>query len=127
MAGDHHHPPGPLRLIRKLSATGLGALQNRAELLAVEWQEERSRLAELLVWTVGLLFLGIMGAILLTAILIFLFPAELRLYAAAGFALLYLAGAAVAWFNLRSLLRQEPFSETIGQVKKDRLWLDSFE
>jgi uncharacterized membrane protein YqjE len=119
-----HEPPGMGALAAKLVRTGLGALQNRIELLAVEWQEERIRLMELLVWGLGLLFLGIMGLMLLTGTIILIFPEDLRLYVAAGFTVLYLLGAAGAWFGIRSLLKHEPFTETVDQVKKDRLWIE---
>ena len=62
---------------------------------------------------------------LLTAVIIFLFPEGLRLYAAAAFAALYLAGAVVAWVILRSLLKRQPFADTLDQLKKDRDWLGS--
>lgn len=125
MAEPNHQPPGFIGLVRRFAATGTGALQNRVELLAVEWQEERARLTELLMWAVGFMFLGIMGTLLLTATIIFLLPVEWRLYAAAGFTVLYLVGAVGAWFGLKALLRHEPFTATIDQVQKDRVWLES--
>ena len=114
-----------LKLLRQLAATALGLLETRGELLATEWQEERARLVELMVRTLGCVLLAMMGVILLTAIIIFLFPEDRRIYVAAGFALLYLLGALAAWFGVRSLLRQEPFEESIDQMKKDREWLES--
>ena len=125
MTGNDHEPPGLGTMARKVARTALGAFGNRAELLAVEWQEEKSRNIEMFVWAVGLLFFAIMVALLLTGTIIFLFPPELRLYAAGAFILLYLAGAVLAAMSLRSLLRHEPFSESIEQVKKDRVWFDS--
>lgn len=125
MAEDDHRLPGLLTLVGRLGRTGLGALQNRFELLVVEWQQERARLAGLLVWVVSLLFLGIMGVMLLTATVIFLFAEELRVYVAAGFTVLYLVGAAGAWLALRSRLKREPFTDSLDQLKKDRLWLES--
>src|SRR5437763_7921414 len=83
-------------LLRKLAQTGLGALRNRGELLLVELQEEEQRLIAGFVWTAVLLFLGFMGVMLLTATIIFLFSEALRLWSAAGFALLYLCGAVVS-------------------------------
>ncbi len=121
-----HQAPGITTLLRRLAHTGLGAVQNRLELLGVEWQEERARMTELLFWTVGLLFLAMMGMLLLTATIIFLFPADYRIYVVAGFAALYLVGAVVVWFGLRSLLRREPFTASIEETRKDRAWLDSF-
>jgi uncharacterized membrane protein YqjE len=127
MAEGNHSSPGLPTLLGRLTRTGLGALRNRFELLTVEWQQERIRLRQMLVWAVGLLFLGMMGIFLLTATIIFLFPEEQRLYAAAGFAVLYLIGAAVAWFGLRSVLKREPFEATIDQARKDQAWLENME
>jgi uncharacterized membrane protein YqjE len=46
---------------------------------------------------------------------------------AAGSAILYLVGAIVALVIVKSLLKHEPFGESIAQVKKDRLWVQSLE
>ncbi len=121
----NHKPPGLKTLTGRLLRTGFGALRNRGELLAVEWQEEKGRLTELLFWTVALVFVALMAIVLLTATIIMLFPADLRIYAVAGFTLLYLAGTVGVWLSLRSMLKREPFSETIAQAKKDAEWLDS--
>src|SRR3954447_19949701 len=101
MSGNNHHGPGLGTLANRLGSTGLGLLQNRGELLAVEWQIEKARLIELLIWGIGLLFLGIMGMILLTATIIFLFPENLRLYIAGAFTLLYFAGAVAVTFTIK--------------------------
>src|SRR5438128_10547516 len=113
MAEADHQRPGITTLLGRLARTGLGAVQNRLELFAIEWQEERVRLTELLIWGMALLFLAIMGTLLLTATIIFLFPEELRIYAAGAFTLLYLIGSVVACFGLRSLLKHAPFAEPI--------------
>jgi Predicted membrane protein len=125
MAEPNKKPPGITTLVGRLARTGVGALENRLELFALEWQEERIRLTELAIWGMALLFLSNLGVLLLTATIIFLFREEFRLYVAGAFAVLYLIGAVVAWFGLKSQLKQEPFAESIGQVKKDREWLDS--
>jgi len=127
MAENNHEPPGFLALLRKVGVTALGALQNRGELLVIELQEEKARLLELFVWALGLLCLAMMGLLLLTATIIYLFAEEYRLYVAAAFTILYFAGAAVAFFTLRSLLRRPTLPETLTQVRKDRLWLESLD
>ncbi len=127
MAEINHRPPGLASLVGRFARTGWGALENRVELFAVEWQEEQSRLTHLLLQAMGLVFLAIMAALLLTITIIFLFPPELRLYVTAGFTVLYLVGAIVAALSLRSLLRRQPFAESIDQVKKDRVWLHSLD
>src|SRR5204862_889191 len=98
MISTQDHPPGVVPLLRKIARTGLGALQNRGELLLLELEEEKQRLIATAVWTGALLFLVFMGVMLLTATVIFLFPENLRLWAAAGFAVLYLGGAAASFF-----------------------------
>jgi uncharacterized membrane protein YqjE len=125
MGDDNSGKPGLLKLVKRVASTGAGALQNRAELLALEWREERARLAELLIWALGVLLLGLMGLMVLTGVIIFLFPENLRVYVAGAFALLYLCGAVGAWFGVKALLKHESFNETIDQINKDRLWLDS--
>lgn len=121
MAKDNNRAPGIATLVGKLARTIGGAVQNRFEPTALEKQDERARLPDLLVWLVSLVFLGIMGALLLTAVIIFLFPQDLRIYVAGGFTVLYLAGALLAWIEVRSMLKREPFSESIDQAGQDQL------
>ena len=73
------------------------------------------------------MFLGMMGALLLTATIIFLFPEEYRIYVAAGFTILYLGGAGFALYKVLALVKLEPFAETLKQFRKDRSLLDVFE
>ena len=124
---DNNHTAGLGTLASRIGKTTLGALTNRGELLAVEWQQEKARLTELLILAIGLMFLGMLGALLLTATIIYLFHEEYRLYVAAGFTILYLGGAGFVFFKLRALVSEEPFSETLKQLRKDRSLLDVFE
>ena len=124
---DNNHTTGLGTLASRIGKTTLGALTNRGELLAVEWQQEKARLTQLLILSVGLMFLGMMGALLLTATIIYLFHEEYRLYVAAGFTILYFGGAGFVFFKLRALVNEEPFAETIKQLRKDRSLLDVFE
>lgn len=122
--GEH---PGLKKLVGRLARTGLGILRNRGELLAVEWQEEKILALELLCCAVACLFLGFLGAALLTGVIIFLFPNDLRLYVAGAFALLYLLGATWAGYALKSRLDRKPFGESLEQLKKDREWMESLD
>jgi len=124
---ENNHTAGLGTLASRIGKTALGALTNRGELLAVEWQQEKGRLTALLLLAVGLMFLGMMGALLLTATIIFLFPEEYRIYVAAGFTILYLGGAGFALYKVLALVKQEPFAETLKQFRKDRSLLDVFE
>jgi uncharacterized membrane protein YqjE len=125
MTGGNHNSPGLGTLLGRAGHAALRSIHNRVELLAVEWQEERLRFAHMLLLAMVVVFLATMGALLLTATIIFLFPEGARIYATAVLALLYLLGAVGAWLALRTALKREPFNESINQVKKDRLWLES--
>lgn len=111
--------PGLLKSLRRLATTLVAVFQNRVELFAVELQEERHRLVDVLVLAGGALVLGTLAVAVFSAVLIFLFPEPYRIYAALGVGVLYLAGAAVLVARLKRRLRNEPFAGTLGQIKKD--------
>ena len=125
MLDTDQHPTGLLTAAARLARTGMGAVQNRIELFALEWEEERVRMMETIIWAAALVLLGTLAVILFTVTIIFLFPQELRIYAVVGFAVLYLAGAVAAGLGLRTVVRREPFPESAAQIKKDRAWLES--
>jgi len=127
MAAEIDHAPGIFTLVSRLVRTSIGAVQNRFELITLEWQEERARLTELLVWIVGFLFFGVMTAVLLTGTIIFLCPEDIRIYVAGGFTFLFFVGTISAWLVLRGMLRREPFADSIDQAKRDREWLKSLD
>lgn len=114
------------RLARRTAATIVGALQNRAELFAVEFEEENDRLLKMVLFGVGALFFLGMGILLLTGTIIFLIPEPYRVYAAGGFTLLYLGGGVAAGLTVKSLVKKTPFVESMKQLKKDAEILDAF-
>ena len=126
IAENDHRTPSLAGLTRKTLTTGLGALENRAELFMVEVEEEEARHLKLVLTGVGALFLAIMTLVLLTGTILFLVPAEHRLWAALGFTVVYLGGTIAAIFSLKALLKHVPFSETLRQIRKDRELLDVF-
>lgn len=119
MAEFEDRPPGLFKSLRKLVTTLAAVLHNRVELFAVELQEERHRLIEVLVLAGGVLVLGTLAVLVFSAVLIFLFAEPYRIYAALGVGVLYLAAAAVLVVRLKRRLRGEPFEETLNQIKKD--------
>ena len=119
MAEFEDRPPGLFKSLRKLVTTLAAVLHNRVELFAVELQEERHRLIEVLVLAGGVLVLGTLAVAVFSAVLIFLFAEPYRIYAALGVGVLYLAAAAVLVVRLKRRLRGEPFEETLNQIKKD--------
>jgi len=113
------------RLARRMASTCLGALQNRAELFVVEFQEENDRLLKLVLCGVGALFLAMMTVLLVTGLIIFVVPQDYRVYAALGFAVIYFLGAVAAVLAIKGLLKQAPFAESLNQIKKDADLLDT--
>jgi len=116
---------GLLSSLRKLLDTGLATVQNRVELLAVEFKEEKDHAIELIIWVMALLCFALMTLLILSVTIILVFPEQLRAYAAGGLALIYLAGAVWSFLQLRTRLKNRPipFSSTIEEIKKDREWL----
>jgi uncharacterized membrane protein YqjE len=121
------NPPGLLAQIRQLVSTGLSALQNRGELFLLELEEEKTHLIELLIWAMAVGLLGLMFLIVFTVLVIFLFPAPLRIWALAGFCVIYAVGALLALLNLKSILKTgaPPFAGSVAEMKKDHEWLES--
>lgn len=126
MTDTDHQLPTLGRLARRTLSTCIGAVENRAELFALEFEEENDRLMRMVAFGVIGLFLAMMSIMLLTALVIFLVPQDYRVWAALGFVVLYLAGAAAAGLAVKGLLKQSPFSESLNQIKKDAELLDAF-
>lgn len=114
------------RLARRTVGTIIGAVENRAELFTVEFQEENERLLKMMVLGVSGAFLAMMAVLLITGVIIFLVPEQDRGYAAGGFAVLYLGGAVAAGLMIRKLTKASPFAESLSQIKKDSELLDTF-
>ena len=114
------------RLARRTAATVAGALENRAELFALEFEEENDRLLRVIVFAVGGLFLAMMVLVLITGTVILLLPEQYRVYAAGGFAALYLIGVVFAVLTIKKLMKTPPFAESLNQIKKDAELLDAF-
>jgi uncharacterized membrane protein YqjE len=119
--------PGLSTSIHRLADTALSAVKNRIQLFAVELREERARFLELVFWASMALFSGMMAIIVFTAMIVLFSPAASRPFVAAGFVILYLAGAIVAALSLRRRLKEfgTPFKDTVAELEKDRQWLDS--
>jgi len=114
------------RLARRTAGTIRGALENRAELLALEFQEENDRLLKMIILGIGGVFLAMMAVLLITGTIIFLMPEGYRAYAAAGFCVLYLGGAVAAVLTIRKLIQTPPFAASMEQIRKDAELLDAF-
>jgi len=122
-----HQLPTLGRLARRTAGTFIGALENRAELFTVEFQEENDRLLKMIIFGVGGVFLAMIAVLLITGTIIFLVPEPYRVYAAGGFAALYVAGTVAAVMMIKKLIKTPPFAESLKQIKKDAELLEAFQ
>jgi uncharacterized membrane protein YqjE len=110
--------------LRRLSNTLLGIIQNRIELLAVEFQEEKCRLLEVFMLAAAAVALGLMALMLVTITVALLLPEPARVVALIVLCLLFIAGAVWAYWSLQRRLNDwSPFAGTMDEIKKDKAWL----
>jgi uncharacterized membrane protein YqjE len=110
---------GAFASFRKIGGIIASVLQNRADLLAVELQEEKYRLVEVLILVGVALALGMMALFVFTGVIVFAVPEAYRIWVACGLGVLYLFGIVALWSRIKRLLQNQPFPETINQIKKD--------
>ena len=119
---DPNPPAGAITgSLRDLGANLLELAWTRAELIAVEFQEEKERTAQrIILATVAALFLAL-GLLLAAILVIVLLWDTYRGAAAAGVTLLYTAIGAWALLRLRAMGRDSPapFSATIDEFRTD--------
>ena len=112
---------GWLASLRRISASFLALLCSRGELITVEWQEEKLRLLNVLVWVMLAIALGLGGVFVAVTALAF------WLWTWAGYAgLIALAAGALAvaggiLWGVRHHIqnRPPPFRQTLAEFRKD--------
>ncbi len=97
-------------------------VQTRLEIMAGEYEEERERLRELVVYGLMSLLLISFGVIFLTLVVVLLLWEEHRYAVLSAFAVLYLGFGSFAVVMMRRKLRERSrlFAATIAELKKDR-------
>ncbi len=116
------HTTGLLASLQRLLATLLEIAQTRVAIVATEYEEERERIRELVVFGFLALFFASLGIVLLTLFVVMLFWETHRLYVMGGFALLYLGLGVATVVSLRRRLKSRPrlFATTLAEFAKDR-------
>lgn len=116
------HAGGLLDSLQQFAATVIDVLQTRVEIVATEFEEERERLRELVVFGFFALFFLGFGFLLLTLFVVVLFWDTYRVYAVGGFAIVYLGLGVFSAVTLRQRLRTRPrlFATTVAEFAKDR-------
>jgi len=118
--------PGLVEILRRLAATILAIFQNRLELLAVEWQEERVRLLNALLLTAAIVALGFFTLALAAsglALVVWDAYGVRGLFALSG---LGLAITLLAYWWMRVRLNNWPLmAGTLAELRKDREGMES--
>jgi uncharacterized membrane protein YqjE len=113
---------GLFAALRRALSAGVGLVQTRLELFAVELQHEKWRVVDLLLRTALIIILGILTLGLITATIAYLLWSWSPLGALLGLAVAYgVATGLVLWSLQRSLKSgPKPFAGTLAELKKDR-------
>ncbi len=108
-------------------STLLELLQTRVEIVASEFEEERVRLREMVVFGILTLFFVSVGLTLATLFVVALFWDTHRLSVLGGVALLYLGLGGFTSICLYRRLKSRPrlFATTLSELEKDRDQLNS--
>lgn len=111
----------PAETVRDVLEAAAGAVETRAELLALEFQEERIKLVELLLLAGGMVGLTIATVGVVSIGIVLLFEGTTRLAAVAGLGACYAIGAGWCYrILLRRLKAYRPFAGTMDELRKDR-------
>ena len=118
-------PAGLFDSLRRLGDSILALTHRRLELAALELQEEKYRLIDLLLRAAALVVLGILTLVSATALVVVTFWERSPVVTLAIVTGLYALGALMVALGIRAKLKASPppLSDTIAELKKDREWL----
>lgn len=107
--------------LRRLSASLLTLGRIRLELFAIEAQEEKERIASLLLWAVLAALLAGFGLLMLLVLVTVALWDSHRLLALAGGTVVLVAAAVVAVLKVKALIDQPAslFQASIGELRAD--------
>jgi len=112
---------GSFDAVRRLGAAALALGRIKLELLALDWQEEKSRLAQLLLLaTLGSLLLGFALLALAITITVALWDTPYRLAALIVTTVVLGAAALASVWRIAALLRApSPLAGSVSELKRD--------
>jgi uncharacterized membrane protein YqjE len=126
MSEDTGHSESLLESLRGLAKTFIALVQTRIEIFASEIDEERTRLARVVLLAVIAAFCLGLALVLFVLLVAVIFWDSNRLLAIGIIAGLFALGALAALLALRSTLRQRPklLAATLAELRKDQRELD---
>jgi len=112
---------GSFDTLRRLGAATVALGRIKLELLALEWQEEKSRITQLVVLaTLGSLLLGFALLALAITITVALWDSPHRLSALIVVTVVLVLGALASVWRIVALLRgPSPLADSVGELKRD--------
>jgi uncharacterized membrane protein YqjE len=121
MSEEAGHTESLLGSLRDLAKTFVALIETRIEIFASEIDEERTRLARVVVLAVVAAFCLGLAVVLLVLFVVVVFWDTNRLLAIGLIAILFALGALAALLALRSAIRQRPkfLSATLAELRKD--------
>jgi uncharacterized membrane protein YqjE len=121
MSEEAGHTESLLGSLRDLAKTFVALIETRIEIFASEIDEERTRLARVVVLAVVAAFCLGLAVVLLVLFVVVVFWDTNRLLAIGLIAILFALGALAALLALRSAVRQQPkfLSATLAELRKD--------
>jgi len=126
MQEEPGHTESLLDSLRNLAKTFIALVQTRVEIFASEIDEERTRLARIVVLAVTALFCIGLAVVLFVLLVAVVFWEENRLLAIGVLAGLFAVGGFAALLFLRSETRRRPrfLAATLAELRKDQKELD---
>ncbi|NLZ16716.1 MAG: phage holin family protein [Desulfobulbaceae bacterium] len=105
----------------RIGEMGTGYLEDRIELLALEAQEAKIRLAQVVLLVCAASVFTLFGMVLLLCAIIYMLPPEWRLYGLFGGAGASILLGFIFLFLLYRIFRtaSPPFTATVQEIKKD--------
>ncbi|MCB1125584.1 MAG: phage holin family protein [Verrucomicrobiae bacterium] len=125
MADPKENAPGVSATVRRLAARSLGVVSNRFELFILELQEQEQRLFGVLLMALLAAVFSLLALVLASFALVIVFWESARMEVLLGLTAFYALGAGLLGWQVRRRVRDgSPFSATLGELKKDRQWLE---
>jgi uncharacterized membrane protein YqjE len=122
---EDHSAHGPVESARNVLESVVGLLSKRFELATVELQEEKYRAIDQLLRVVMIGVFGLMSLMMLSFLVVVLsWDTGARLYVILGLVVAYALAAWRVYVSLQRKLEQspDPFSATVGELRKDAEW-----
>lgn len=121
MSDDPGHAEGLIDSLRDLARTFVALVETRIEIFASEIDEERTRLARVVVLAVVAAFCLGLAVVLLVLLVAVVFWDSNRLLAIGVIAAVFALGALAALVKLRAAAKQRPkfLSATLAELRKD--------